>query len=388
MKILPLFLKDFCYADFFSSSVFIIISLALVICGLIYVCVKLHHKNKEANYYLNIIRTISKSLAQTNEIVVFDESDNILYATHPHLYQKKGEFFKSLISRIKPSLDFKNFCDSINLQKNFSNIIERAAEGLNQNKKLIATCNTVDQEESYINETISIAHISDISKHVEESEKILRNYEKIETFLDKFPLGIFYVNNLGIIIGANSTFAELLKTNRNKLIGAKIKDFIANFHYDIPSQQPINASIKPRFSSEIKVTLIKSSISSIASQQPWIVCQIEQAAKSKLPHSQETENEFLSQNTFVFAPVPSVIVVPSGEIKAFNPAFATMIQDKLILEKNTIVKTGSNIFEFVLNSSTKDVLNHHLEHIVLSNENPEPIEIKFIGGNIDRKSVV
>ncbi|MDR1034838.1 MAG: response regulator, partial [Holosporales bacterium] len=59
-----------------------------------------------------------------------------------------------------------------------------------------------------------------------------------------------------------------------------------------------------------------------------------------------------------------------------------MIQDKVVLEKNEIIKPGKNILDFVHDATSGDGIIEHLKQVFVSINKPEPIEIKFSGSNI------
>lgn len=366
--------------DFLKSSMFFIILLLIIVLILSISCYKSFQKNKTLNYYLDIIRTISKSLATNHEITAFNSDDEIIYSTHPHLYSTKDEFFRNLISKVTSSNEFKNFYKYFDAKKPYGVLLNESESGIgNQFKKLAAFCSVVEEQDSLIGENVSVVSLTDVSKHFSETEKIVKNYEKLEAFIDNFPFGIFYINNAGIIIGSNITFSNLLKTSRDRVIGVQVDEFIENFDKNIISQKSVNVVVKPKFSPDFKALLMKSTVPSVSSMQAWIIYKAPDVPEIQISKS---ENEFLDQETFIYAPVPSVITTIQGEIKALNPAFAAMIQDKVILDKNKIMKPGSNILSFIQKGSENENITDHLKQAFSSIEKPQPLEIKFTGGNI------
>ena len=371
-------------SDVFSLNillhpVFIITVCIILILLLSFLYYKLNQSKKTSDYYLNIIRTVSKALCKNHEIIAFDQSDNVVYTTHPKLYHTKQEFIRFMIAKIKSCLNCQSFCDMIEKNKNGSELIEGLGNGLsNHSKKWIASCSVVDEEESLIDGIVSVVSVTDATKYIEDFEKLQRNHEKLEHFLDNFPFGIFYVNNSGTIIGANNTFSNMVRSSRDRVMGTQISDFIDDFNYNLTTQKPICVTIKPRFATNFQAILIKSSVCSVSSQQPWVVYKMEKRAD----HSSKDDRSFLDQESFISAAIPSVITNQLGDVTAINPAFATMIQDRVILEKDKIMKTGTNLLDFIHKGSGKENLTEHLKKAYTSSENPEPVEIKFSGGNI------
>ncbi|GHT88458.1 hybrid sensor histidine kinase/response regulator [Alphaproteobacteria bacterium] len=356
------------------ENIFILVIVVLLVVFILVVS-RLRAKNKTLVYYLNITRTVTKALANKQEIVAFNGKDDIIFATHPYLYGNKKEFVTSINARVKASSELKMICDMLTARKDFETILSGVASAIHSSKKLMSGVRIIDADDSSINDNVSVFSMQDISKYLDNGEKAAKNYEQLEIFLDTFPFGIFYVNNASLIIGANMTFANMLKVNRDKIIGEKISDFITDFNYNIPPQKATFVSIKPKFSPEFNAILIKSAVSSISSMQPWIV------HKNERNPIKEEKKSFLDQDSFISSSIPSVISTTDGEIKEINPAFAAMIQDKITIEKDKVMQPGSNILDFIASDSEADIVSH-LKKAFATKDIADPIEIKFHGGNI------
>jgi two-component system cell cycle sensor histidine kinase/response regulator CckA len=305
-------------------------------------------------------------------------SDEVIYTTRPDLYPTKQEFSRVMAEKVVSVAELQTFFSMLDVKKPYGVVLSGSGTGLrNQFRKWIATCSFVGKLESMIKEDVSVVTITDVSRYLDQVDKITRNHTKLEKFLDNFPLGLFYVNSQGIIIGANMTFANLMNVSRDRIIGCAVKDFIDGFKMDEPPQKtPPIVQFRPRHTQKFDAILIKSEFSTASTMQPWIVLKVDRAQFA-------TKKEgFLDQETFIFAPVPSVVTTTSGEVKAINPAFATMIQDKVVLEKNEIIKPGKNILDFIHDAISGDGIIEHLRQVFVSVNNPEPIEIKFAGSNI------
>jgi two-component system cell cycle sensor histidine kinase/response regulator CckA len=326
-------------------------------------------EKKQADYYLDIVRNVSKAICKDHEIAAFDEYDMVAYTTHPSMYQNKRDFLRILRGRVNTSPELQNFQNAVENRIYKKELLSGSGSGLpNSSKKWMAIGNATDD--------IFVVILSEITNYLEEIERIERNCEKLELFLDKCPFGIFYVNNLGIITGANSTLASLLVVSRDKMIGLPISEFIENFNYNMVEQKPTQVLVKPRFSTKFKALLVKSAASSNvpSAGQPWILFKFGQYQLEN--SSSINENEFLDQESFISAPVPSVITTTYGEIIALNPAFATLIQDKVILEKHKIMKPGTNITDYI---NKGEEISEYLRKVYELKENPHPVEIKFSG---------
>ncbi|MDR0942521.1 MAG: response regulator [Holosporales bacterium] len=366
-------IEEFLHSTKFLALLLIGISLTLLIQYL-----KIKKKLKNAEYYLDVIRTVSKSLAKHHEIAAFNENEEIVYTTHPHLYSNKKEFFRNLMGKITTSIAFKNFCNFFDAKKTNSVILtEAGGDSQNQSKKWTASEDFIEADESFTGEEVAVVIVSDISKHFNEIEKIASNYKKLETLLDYFPLGIFYLNNSDKIIGTNLTFANLAGASRERIIDIPITDLIDGFEQNVFSPKPLRVTVKPKFAQKFNAVLIKVPYAS-NSIHPWVIYKSADAENA----STKSDDSFWNQETFIDAYVPSVIINAKGEIQALNPAFATMIQDNIVLDKNKIIKPGSNIVDFIKTNDSNGNILEYLRKPLSSTEKTPPIEIKFAKSDI------
>lgn len=345
-----------------SIAVFLVILVVLIV--FIY---KSKTQLNLTSYYLDIIRSVSKALSNNHEIVAFNDEDDIIYTTHPTSYSNKEEFFRELISKVNASDNLQNFYNFFEKRQNYVTTLSGSGSGLyNQFKKWIVDVSFLEDSDSLINENISVVTLTEATKQFADFNKVLNNYEKIENILDNFPLGIFYLNNKGIIIGSNITFANQLNAPREKLIGVNIKEFITDFDYNQATRVPCKITISPKFSRDFKASLIKSN-NQKSSIQPWILI------KESLTDNEQPPEDYANKNVFYMSVIPSIIVHKNGEVKAINSAFSSMIQDKVVIDKNKILTKKFSLSEFVINSN--EIIDR------LYSKNNESIEIKLLDGN-------
>lgn len=359
--------KVFISYQFLGILLIIFIGIISIFCILLF---KTKQNLDKSNYFLDVIRSVSKSLSLNHELAAFNEKGDIIYTTHPQSYSDKVSFFQNLVGKITASQDFQKFYKLFEKKQNHNTLLSGSGSGLNnQFKKWFVTETFLDEDSSLIDEAISLVTLTDVSRQFLESEKVLINYEKLEKFLDHFPLGIFYINNKGIIIGSNITFANQINISREKLIGIDIKEFIKDFNYNLSTQNPYKVSITPRFSKDFNALLIKSPAQK-NSAQPWIV------VKSVTFENDEKQNNLINQNIFSFSVIPSIIIDIKGFIKAVNPAFSAMIQDRIIIDNDKILTKNFNVTEFITNG---EAFLEHLQkrsnsaEIKLSDENTTAI---------------
>ena len=178
-------LREIVTKDFLFSGQFIISILLLVIIILVVLYCRVKRDLRCSEYFLNVIRSVSKALSKNHEIAAFSEDEDIMYTTHPQLYSNKEEFFRHLSGRVTASVNFKNFCRFFEANAPYNTILSGSGSGLhNQFKRWFATITNLDSRDSLTGENISVVTISDVSKQFSEAEKISANYEKLENFLE------------------------------------------------------------------------------------------------------------------------------------------------------------------------------------------------------------
>ena len=355
-----------------NATFWCVVSVAISI-SILGMYIKAKKNLRSAEYFLNIIRDVSKILSKNHEVIAFDEKDDIVYTTHPQLYENKEEFLQNLSTRITASTNYQNFRNFLEANMPCNTVVSGSGSGLhNQFKKWLATLNTLDAQNALAGEKISVVTISDISKQFYDAEKISQNYNKLENFIDHFPFGIFYINNIGEIIGANATFANMVNAQKEKLSGINIGEFIENFNSDILPQKQLNVTVKPRFTRTFPAVVVKSAINADTSIPAWILYKSNDFINT---HYQGGE---ISKNVFEFTSIPSVITTMSGKIVEFNPAFALLMQDKVTMKRNKTTQIGDNIDEFI---KIDQGFLSRLQVAHDPNALPQKLEIKFLEGN-------
>ncbi|MDR0552988.1 MAG: PAS domain-containing protein, partial [Holosporales bacterium] len=364
----------------YKSFIFAILSLVIVIGVFAVLYYRQRKKINSIEYYLDIIRTVSRTICKSHEIAAFDLNGDILYTTHPFLYGNMSEFLRFITSRSIDSHELQHFRNIMSKMVPGTALLSGSGSGLTNNqKKWMAVGSILARDESQMEEPLYVVVISEITKYMEQNDRLLKSNERLENFLDKCPIGIFYTNSSGVITGLNGTFSSMLMLSRERIMGLSITEFIEDFNPNIVDQRPQQIIVKSKFSTSFRAILIKSNTSSGSFGQPWFVCKTEQQRTKILSRFDNTA--FLEQEAFISAPVPSVITTTSGEIVSVNPAFATIIQDKIIIDKKKVMQPGNNIIDFVREQANKENVAYYLEHSYSLAEKASPIEIKFAGDN-------
>jgi two-component system cell cycle sensor histidine kinase/response regulator CckA len=313
------------------SAVHVFSSLEIVLCSAlvavlsfsVFFFFKQRKKLMEAVFSIGRLKRVLSSISEDYEIIATDEKDMVIYTTHPHLYHSSASFMQKISSRSRIAEIAEKLCDSIQSRERFGCMISGAGSGLQRNSnKWVVNCYAIGGLYAVI--------VSNVTKYIEPYERIEKTCNKLELFLDDFPFGIFYVNNLGIVIGANNTFSNMVKVHRDKLIGMSVGTLFENFDQKSISNKHATITVKPTLSPSFKALIVKAMSDSHDSLQPYIIL--------KHQDSDPAPKQDVFENSVFSSPIPSLIVDSEGFVVAFNSSFYFTFIDG----------TGTDITGFVL----------------------------------------
>lgn len=322
-------LKNLLSIDFFMLLSVCSTSAVIILLCLFIKCNKI---KKELEQYVDILQAIPISLSNTNEIVVFNSEDYIVYATYPNLYSTKAEFIDLLNKDMAITTTYKSFCSALEQNRNCQ-VILTSRDAKKYKKRFIASVN--------IQNDITIATLTDITKYCAQTDELIRNHRKLESYIDNLPVGIFYVDNNNKILGCNTTFASYVKVNKDKIIGVPLSDFIDNLDLNKIENEPIQITLKPKFFASIQALLIKPQSLSFSASQPLII--IKTNVINEVKNKNDTIKQTTQSNTninsiFDDSNIASVITNNNGIILRYNKSFISLIgNSKILLLKHNII---------------------------------------------------
>ena len=372
---LPEFLLKFLFDEqVFVNAKFWCIIFAIAFALIFFLYIKAKRNLKSDEYFLNVVRDVSKSIARHHEISAFCGDGDLIYTTNPGLYENKEEFLQNISKRITASENYKNFCKSFLTNSTCNTIISGSGTGLNnQFKKWLATVNILDDIDTLSGGVKSVVTLIDVTKQFVEEEKLLKNYNRLEEFIDFLPFGIFYTNKTGNIVGLNTTFANMLNVHKDKLIGLNVSEFVENFSSKFSTQKQIYSIIKPKLAKSFPVTVFRYDIPHTSLVQSWLVY------KGNTDIS-EDNNIYNSEELFILSPIASVLITVSGEIILYNKSFEHLVHTKLSNKRDTVICNGTNISFYL----PKNILTKFISQLKNTYENDkdmrnqsEPFEIIF-----------
>lgn len=324
-----------------SIDFFILLSLCSTTTVIILLCIfiRCNRINKGLEKYVDVLNVISTSLSNNNEIVVFNNDDLIIYATYPNLYSSKDEFIAVLNRDIAITTTYKAFCNALEQNINCQ-VILTSKDAKKYKKRFIATI--------HVQNNITVTTLTDITKYYTQTDEIIRNHRKLESYIDNLPVGIFYINNDCKILGCNTTFASYLKVNKDKIIGFSLYEFIDDFDLSKIDNDPIKVRLKSKYSPNIinQALLIKPQALSFSTSHPIIVIKTNEIKIKDDTVKACNKIVIQEQNrTFDESNIAGVITNINGIIISYNKSFISLIGNSQILS------VKHNIMDFLHNSA-------------------------------------
>ena len=323
-----------------SIDFFILLSICSTSTVIILLCIfiRCNRINKELENYVDVLHTISVSLSNNNEIVAFNSDDYVIYATYPNLYSNKEEFIEVLNRDIAVTTTYKTFCKSLE-QNNNCQLILTSKDAKRYKKRFIASI--------YVQNDITVAILTDITKYYAQTDEIIKNHRKLESFIDNLPVGIFYIDNDCKILGCNTTFASYLKVSKEKIIGFSLHDFIDDLNLSKIDNDPIKVTLKSEYFPGMQALLIKPQVLSFSTSQPLIVIQTSEVKIKNNIIKTNNKTEQIDLNVsriFDDSNIASIITNINGIIVRSNKAFLSLIGN------SNILSLKHNIIDFLHNS--------------------------------------
>lgn len=321
-----------------SVDSFAILSLCSTI-GLviaIFLCIFYRKKYKSINYYLDIVRSVSFAISKNNIVIAFNEDYDIVYSTHPSIYKSQDDFIERLRSELAVNLELKTLLKAIDVSCNCQVLLSGRTK---EPKNVMASVYSFDKNKSFTGGAITVVILSEITQYYSHAEEIQRSYKKLEAFIDNLPIGIFYIDKHGKILGCNITFSGYLKMSKDKVIGSHITEYIDSFEMSKVYNEPLRVNLKSKSFSDTPIFLIKPPLISFSSTQPLLALKISDVSSEQKKVSDK------SADVFAISSIPTVIVNDDGIIKSKNPAFIKFVNNNKSIELRNNIKLYFNEYD-------------------------------------------
>ncbi|MCX7338861.1 MAG: response regulator [Alphaproteobacteria bacterium] len=351
---------------------FFIVTILLLVS--VFIVLGAQHNHKETLQQLGLIQAISATLSQNQEIAVFDEKGKTLFTTHPHLYQHQKEFLRKLLMKVTPSNESVTFKQWVEDHHTGEVLLVGGGNGLGQQQRWWrAEVSPIDPL-TVGGRHLVLVSLTEMTKYFDGYSQLKQNYHQMEKFLDFAPFGIFYRSQTGHLVGANSTLSQWLCVGKDQALGRPLQDFIDDYEKKITENKVVLVTIRPYKSQPFKAFLFPSHTNSNKFHAS-LLCRIDPGV---FPSSSTREEVHFNQSIFTQAPVPAVIAEKTGKIIAFNPAYAAMISDLVLVDQDTL-KIGDNLYDLIHTSLRPEVTTKL--HLASTEQGPvTPFEVRFEGG--------
>lgn len=341
---------------------------------------QLQQKYTRLSQEMDTVKAAFSAISQNYELAAFDEYGKTLFTTHPHAYPHKKEFLRKFMMRVNPSMESVAFKEWVEDHQPGEALLVGGGNGLGQQQRWWLT-HVLPMDPLLLGgRHFLLASIIEITSYLDGYTQLKKNYSQLEAFLDAAPFAIFYVNHSGHLVGMNTTFCQWLSLDKERALGQPLKEFIevgaGGAEWNEEDSKIRVVSLKPNKQPAFKAlwfppTKVGGRI------QASLLCRLD--AETLTVHNNGKE-DYLSQTTFSHAPIPAVMVEENGKIVAFNPAFAIMISEVVVIDNHTL-NIGDSFYDLIQSSMRSDIIGR-LQKI---NENQGallPFEMRFEGGKI------
>ncbi len=324
---------------------------------------------------MRTVKAVLSTLSSTCELVTFDENGRTLVTTHPHTYPHKKEFLRKFMMRVTPTAESSSFKEWVEVHEPGEALLIGGGNGLGQQQRWWLT--QVHPIDSLMVEgkNLLLITVTEITKYLDGFTQLKNNYTQIESFLDKAPFSIVYVNHSNHLVGLNATFSQWISLDKERALGQPLKEFIDGNILSGENDKISVVTIKPNRHPSFKALWfppIKSS-----KLQAALLCRLD----SETLALQSSDNEdYLKQATFSHAPIPAVMIEESGKIVAFNPSFASMISEVVVVDEHDL-KIGDSLYDLIHVSTRGEVMTR-IQKICEHKGPLIPFEMRFEGGKI------
>jgi two-component system cell cycle sensor histidine kinase/response regulator CckA len=329
---------------------------SLVMIGLVSVATMAYwvYANKKQTVYKQKLRLIHASistLTPTIEAAVFDDTGKSIWTTHPNTYPNQEEFLRKVLTRLAPTPEAAQFKSMVEGQARGEVVVTGGGNGLGQDQKWWLAVTAPLDIGGYFGRKGLMVALQDITPHFASHNQLKHNYEALESFVDRAPVGIVYTNPNGFITGANHTFCRWLGLPREGVLGEPLQAFLDE---EGAAHKSI-ISVRSPHAVPFKMLALTT-----AKSQPLLFCRADSFLSSGASGS-------IFKQAFSDASIAAVIIGEEGQIIDYNPAFALMIGD---------VKPRQDFFGMIhpaARSETTTKLRRAFERTTP----PSPFEIRF-----------
>lgn len=309
--------------------------------------VKDNHKQNQKNLEVLQFKFLHQAVEQFCEYAVFSLEGKLIKTSHPHLYSSFNDFINKLDRRFTNCNQWSQFKRWIEERQMGDMLLKVPQANLEKERLLLGRVLPQDQQH-YEMQSIFIG-FEDVSIQFEEQESINQELKNLQNFIDYAPFAMFNLDKSEKLKAFNQTLANWLKQSETVIANQPIKQFIDG----IDEGNKIKVvNIKPFRHPPFKAVWFPPNSDSKTNAS--LLCRIDNLALSESTASSSDE-------TFLKAPIPGVIIDHNLKIVSFNQACHQLVE---MASPQHAMAIDSNLCEFI-NQSSQEQLKETLANNIL-----------------------
>ncbi len=304
-------------------------------------------------------QTLRQAFEQFNEYAIFSIEGQLIISSHPHLYPTMHDFIQKLGKRFEKSDQWpmlKRWIEELHMGETLIKYSQNAKE-----KQRILLARVLPQDQPHFPIKAIFIGFEDVTPQFTEIDNMQSDFSRLERFIENAPLGVFYLNRSRQIIACNQTLCDWLKQTREEILNCRIEHVMDGIEDWLSAKIKI-ITVKPFRHPPFKAIWFPPTLAAVTGAS--IICRIDGLAIDESKHN-------ASEETFLKASIPGVIIHKSGQIVSFNQAFQWLIENAL---PKAVISTSANLLS-ILSQNSQTKLCDSLNVSVLC-----PVELALQGG--------
>ena len=363
-----------------DQCIFYVIAFGIIFVGLLvaFFITRDRHLLKHLSQHAQLIRTTASALGYHHEIIVFDDNGQTVFTTHPHAYPHKREFLRKIMLRISATPEAAQFKLWVDECQPGVCLLVGGGDGLGQQKRWwLAHVSPLDPLQMNGKHFVLVT-LTDVAAYLDGYDQTRQNYKQLENFIDNAPFGIVYVNPTHHLIGLNETFTRWITQSKERVLGQPLSDFVESSSDNL--NQTGIVTVKPNKKPSFKALWFPPENKN-GRLSAGLICKLD--TMTKLEHDKE---KVVTHESFLHAPIPSIMIEESGAISALNSSFEILISGVELINGRA-PSIGDNFYDLI-EPTHKDEIVRKLEHAREIEGDVPPFDIRFNGDKMHSTAYV
>lgn len=285
---------------------------------------KTQQRLKIFQQHIHVHNHVLDAVSGIHEVAVFDPKGNTYYGTHPLLYPTKREFIRKVLSRLRHTDESNDLIYLMETYQRSSCMLEGEGNGLSLKTKrwLAHVCPVPFQHEDDQN-PFMVVTLTNLSNQLEGASKLQQQLKQLETFIDQAPFGLCYVNGSGQIVGVNQTLAAWINIDKEIILGTLASTLFSPPLTD--ASGVLTSTIRYHHHTPFKVVVTVDQSLQNEGIQAYVFIRFDSSITFRSTVQRSSDSDM--DKVFDDAAIPAVILDSNLNIRKFNTAFASLVND-------------------------------------------------------------